>query len=123
MRSTEERVARNQATFRDANERIEQAHERVEEIGGAIDQEPVPFICECWQRSCTELARLSLDDYEAVRADGRRFLVAPGHELCEADGIEIARIVDRRATFSVMEKVGEAGRIAAELDARTGADG
>jgi hypothetical protein len=115
-----ERVARNQATFRDANERI---GERVEALVDVADHEPLPFICECWQRSCTQLARLTLEDYEKVREDGRHFLVVPGHELCEAEGIEVARVVDRRPTFSVMEKVGEAGKLADKFDARTGHDG
>jgi hypothetical protein len=106
-----ERVARNQSTFRDANERIERAAEQVD-----IDR--VPFICECLQRDCTQLTRLSLEEYEMIRSDGRRFLVAPGHEICEVDGKAVARVIERSPLFSVLEKVDEAGRVARDLDPR-----
>ena len=109
-----ERAAKNQSTFRDANERIEQAAERLEDL------DPVPFICECPQRDCTELVRLFLADYEAIREHGERFFAAPGHEVCEVDGVEVARLLERRDGFSVMEKVGEAGQVARQQDPRQG---
>jgi hypothetical protein len=63
---------------------------------------------------------LDRSEYEAVRRDGRTFLVAPGHEVLEVDGVPIARIVDRCERFSTMEKVGDAGAIVEELDRRGG---
>ena len=111
-----ERVAQNQATFRDANERIEAAAK------GMTHLERVPFICECPHQDCTELTHLTLDEYEAVRAGERRFLVVPGHEVCEAEGVTVATIVDRKARFSVLEKVGVSGEVAAELDPRQRAE-
>ena len=112
-----QRVARNQSTFREANERIEQTAAQF------VDVDPVPFICECPQRDCTELVRVSLAEYEVVRGDGRRFLVVTGHETCEVEGETIAQVVDRRPLFSVLEKVGEAGRVARELDPRGSGSG
>jgi hypothetical protein len=106
-----ERVARNQATFRDANERIHVA-------AAIVDVEPVPFICECPRRECTQLTRLTMAEYEEVRSNGRRFFAAPGHEVCEVDGVTIAQLTERRETFSVLEKVGEAGEVALALDPR-----
>lgn len=107
-----ERVARNQSTFRDANERIERTAARF------IEVEQVPFICECPRRDCTEVIRLSLAEYELIRGDGRRFFAASGHETCVVEGEMVAKVVDRGPLFSVLEKVGEAGHVARELDPR-----
>jgi hypothetical protein len=108
-----ERVARNQSTFREANERIERAAGQL-----VADVDPLPFICECAREDCTELTALSPQEYEAIRSDGRRFLVARGHETCEVNGETVAKVVERRPLFSVLEKVGEAGEFARELDPR-----
>ena len=59
----EEWIARNQATFRAANERIGAA-------AGVYDvATPVPFICECADPTCTEVVLLELDQYEEIRSD------------------------------------------------------
>jgi hypothetical protein len=104
-----ERAARNQSTYRDANERISAA------AGSRV--EPLPFICECSDIGCTMIIRLRSTEYDAVRADGARFCVAPGHDVCAIRGVEVARVVERRPGFTVMEKVGRAGVLARELDA------
>jgi len=111
-----EHVAVNQSAFREANERI---HQKAAQFA-AIDR--LPFICECPRRDCTEITRLSLEEYEMIRSDGRRFLVVPGHEACEVSGEVVAFVVERRPMFSILEKVGEAGQVARELDPR-GDDG
>jgi hypothetical protein len=104
-------VARNQSRFRAANERIESVAEDAE-------VELVPFICECPQRDCTELTRLTLSEYEEVRADPRRFFVVPGHEICEVDGVTVSRVMAQNELFSVLEKIRKAGEVAAKLDTR-----
>ena len=48
MQSREERIARNDSTFRDANEKIAKAAGEYELV------EEVPFICECATESCTD---------------------------------------------------------------------
>jgi hypothetical protein len=107
-----ERVARDQSTFREANEQIERSVTRFVEI------DPMPFICECPRRDCIGFGRLLLEEYEMIRHDGRRFLVLPGHEICEVGGKAVARVVERGPLFSVMEDVGEAARVARQLDPR-----
>jgi hypothetical protein len=108
-----ERAAQNQSTFRDANERIEAAAQRLEDI------DPVPLICECPERGCTALIQVELAAYEAVRDHGDRFLVAAGHEVTELDGVRIARVVVKDGRYTIMEKVGHAGTVARELDPRS----
>jgi hypothetical protein len=105
-----ERVAQNDATFRDANEQISR---RADAYG--LDG-LIPFICECAEESCTTIVPLSLDEYEDVRTDSTHFLNAPGHHVA-AQGH--ARVVEDHGRYVVAEKIGRAGEIVRELDDRT----
>jgi hypothetical protein len=106
---TEERIARNNATFRDANEHIGAA-------AGVYEIEaPVPFICECADARCSDIVRLTLEQYEEIRADSRHFLIVPGHQD-PAEGA--AEIVAERDGYVIVEKVGRAGDIVEALDER-----
>ena len=106
---TEERMAANEATFREANERIE---ERARELEF---EQPVPFLCECGEPSCQAIVRLSLDQYEAVRSSGVRFFILPEHEATAAAA---GSIVERHETYLVVEKTGRAGEVAERRDPR-----
>jgi hypothetical protein len=103
-----ERVARNEAIFRDANERIE---ERLNEL--SLEDGRSPFLCECELESCTTVVRLSLGEYEQVREHPRRFFISPGHES------ESGHVVDETDRYQVVEKTGTAGEIACRMDRRT----
>jgi hypothetical protein len=102
-----ERVARNESTFREANERIQRAAETHAFAG------LVPFICECADERCTEIIRLRLAAYEAVRASATRFVVAPGHEEGES-----SRLVSDGEGYQVIEKTGDAASVAEALHSR-----
>jgi hypothetical protein len=109
-----ERAARNQSTFRQANETIEV---RAEELG--IGELSIPFFCECPDPHCKAmLIGISHQEYERIRSSGTWFLVAPGHETCVIDDVTVAKVVERQGRYSVMEKVGDAGRVARSLDPR-----
>ena len=116
-RLTEERVARNDALFRDANERI-----RTFASEHDLHEQLIPFICECADRRCQELLRLRLDEYEAVRSNPRRFINVPGHQVA-AQGA--ATVVEDHEEYVVVEKVGHAGDVAEQLAdvEREGVDG
>jgi hypothetical protein len=105
---SEERSAKNEALFRDANEQLEK---RRIEVLGADDPEPTPFLCECDDLSCTQVLMISLEEYERARDSGRRFTVAPGH----TDG---ATVIARDTRFWIVEKDGDAARVAEEHDPR-----
>ncbi len=105
-----ERVGRNDAIFRDANEGIRAA------AGEYGLEEAVPFICECADPACTEIVRLELREYERVRKQPTRFINAIGHDRAAQ---QHARVVDRRDGYDIVEKVGEAAETAAELDPRS----
>lgn len=102
-----ERIARNDATFRDANERIREAAEEYEMKDG------VPFICECAKEDCSEIVQLSLAEYGNIRSHPRRFFNALGHESAAQGTVAVLARNDR---YVVLEKIGRAGEVAEELD-------
>lgn len=105
------KVAANESAFRDANERVRRAalSFRFEPDQG------VPFLCECSNPACREIVMLSLEEYEEIRADSKRFLVLAGHEDSEATN---ERIVADEEGYGVIEKTGLAGEEAVRLDER-----
>jgi hypothetical protein len=50
---------------------------------------PVPFICECSDERCDELIRLTLTEYTAARDAGGDYLVAPGHQVEDAEIVRV----------------------------------
>ena len=102
--------ARTQSLFRDVNE-------RVKEINSAF-AEHLPlgdWVCECADNACTERIALTSQAYEAVRADPKRFIVAPSDDHVFE---EIEDVVERTERFWVVEKEGPAGELAAKVDPR-----
>jgi len=104
----EERAARNEALFREVNERVERLGR-----DWRVDGEPTRFVCECADGECTETVVVPLDVYEDVRAHPRRFLIRPGHEHGELE-----TIVAQTGDYAVVEKTGGAGRVAEQTDPR-----
>jgi hypothetical protein len=93
-----ERRATTEALFRDVNERIAESAERF----AATQTE---FVCECADPACTDRVEASLAEYEEVRGDSAKFLLAPGHEQ-----EDIECVVSDRGRFEVVEKVQKAVR-------------
>jgi hypothetical protein len=101
----EERLARNEAMFREINERLESR------IQNFTDGEAeLAILCECADPDCTDRIRITPDAYEAVRRDGRRFIIRPGHER-----LEIEEVVERNDDYEVIRKRGVAGQVAEQL--------
>ena len=88
MNRQEERYVRNEWLFREANERIAEVNEKFEVEG------ETEFLCECGHQTCFETLLLTRAQYEAVRGEGQRFVVVPGHE----DG-SLERVVHREPEF------------------------
>lgn len=103
------RIAKNEALFRAVNETIEL---KAESIGVGAD--PVPFVCECPDPSCTEIVELTLVEYEEVRTGPTRFFVLPGHEALAVQA-NAAVVVEEREGVCIDEKIGIAGEVAAAL--------
>ena len=64
-------------------------------------------VCECADEECTQRIAISVAEYELVRSDPRRFVVAAGH----ADE-SIERVVAGRGSYEIVEKRGDAGLVA-----------
>jgi hypothetical protein len=95
--------------FRRVNERLEEVNAA---FGSMLDTGD--FVCECADIACVERIELPIPQYEALRSVATHFIVKPGHELAEEE-----RVVERHDSYLVVEKVGEAGERAADLDPRT----
>src|ERR1044071_437670 len=108
--AAEERKALNEATLRDAKRKLGRA---ARQLLRDDDGSPVPFLCECPSRSCTEVVLLTLTEYEQVRAGAARGLEVPGYE-----DLAVERVVARYDRFVVTEKFGPAGEVFAEHDPR-----
>jgi hypothetical protein len=103
------KAARNQALFRDINERIAEitAKDHIPK------DELWDFLCECWNQDCMATISLSYDEYEAIRRIPTHFPVTPGHS-----DPDVERVVAETKRYAVVEKFGEAGITAIELDPR-----
>src|SRR5206468_11594002 len=99
-----ERLAKNESFFRQVNERIKDVADGFE---GAQTYE---FLCECSDPSCTQRIELSSAEYEWVRANPTRFVLARGHAAPQ-----IEQVVEREDEHVVVEKQGIAARITANL--------
>jgi hypothetical protein len=87
---SKQRAAMNEAAFRKVNEGME------------VGQDPaglLTFICECGRMGCTRMIELTRAEYEAVRANPRRFALLAGHEM-----EEVETVVDRHERYLVVEK-------------------
>src|SRR2546423_12046466 len=92
------RIARNETSFREINERLEAGLRQVGDTPAQLE-----FICECGDRRCERLVSLTLGEYEEVRRDSRRFVVVPGHVFPDAE-----RVVGGNERYEVIEKIGRA---------------
>jgi len=100
------RVARNQATLRIVNEGI----------GADGQRTHLAFVCECGRIGCNRVIMLAPGEYEAVRADPRRFVVVPGHEVTALE-----HVVELHAGHAVVETRHHARDVAERTDPRRGA--
>ncbi|MEA2310157.1 MAG: hypothetical protein QOE28_125 [Solirubrobacteraceae bacterium] len=104
---TQERLARNEATFRRINEDIRRGRD-------PGDETLVGFVCECGAPDCTRLIEMTTAEYERVRSDPLLFAVVSGHEI---DGIET--VVDRNERYTVVRKMAASEPVALATDPRT----
>jgi hypothetical protein len=106
-----QRLARNEAVFREVNERIERLTRDGQLLGGS---EWIEVLCECGTRDCAEPLRISISDYEAVRHVPTDFLVAHGHVTPE-----IEKVVATAPGYEVVRKLAGEGELARETDPRS----
>jgi hypothetical protein len=93
---TRERLAKNEALFREVNARIRELSDRWE----LSPPDLIAFVCECSRAGCSEAIELTVEEYESVRGDPTHFFVVPGHE----DGRVDDGIVRRQERYTVVRK-------------------
>jgi hypothetical protein len=94
MRERRMRIGENEALFRQVNERIESLNESFAAVTDTFE-----IVCECADAGCVSLIPITPDAYEQIRADPTLFIVAPGHENPEVEGI-----VDTQNAYHVVRK-------------------
>jgi hypothetical protein len=105
-----ERKAKNQALFRQVNERIAELA-----AGEPADLMQV-VICECSRIGCAETLELLPSEYELVRADPTTFVVIAGHE--DTDHEEV--LLRTPAYLIVRNKAGVAETVARQTASKRG---
>jgi hypothetical protein len=111
MDMREKRLAQNEALYREVNERVTAIVERQDRPDDRTYE--YSYFCECANADCTLQVTVPRDVYEWVRSESNRFLIAPGHEMPEAE-----KVVRAERGFAVVEKEGEAARYVEHLDPR-----
>lgn len=92
----EERLAANEARFREINEGTR----------AVSDPEPNSIFCERADRTCVYRVQVGIEDYVAVRRDDRRFIVRPWHEMPDVE-----EVVVRHEDYFVVEKPDDVAHI------------
>jgi hypothetical protein len=102
------RHGRTQSMFRDVNERVRKINT---DFGVPLGD----WVCECADSACTERIALTAEEYEAIRANPRRFAVASSYDHVVR---EVEKVVEQEIGFWVVEKGGPAGELAVKVDPR-----
>jgi hypothetical protein len=104
------RVGLNESIFRQVNEQIESLNR-----GFGPDLRALTVICECASGDCADRLQIRVADYEKVRSNPRRYIIARGHEVPEFESV-----VKQEDGYDVVEKrPGAAAELAEETDPRS----
>ena len=104
----QDRLARNEAVFREVNEQINSLNE----MGAKMPR--FPIVRECARETCSETMLVDHGFYEAVRAYPECFIVKPRHVRPEVDDVVEAH----GQMLVVAKKPGTPRKVAEENDAR-----
>ena len=104
----EKRLARNEALFRAANERMADWEEAHAEDAWEL------YFCECANRDCREKVKLRKADYERIRANPLHFFVVSGHEIADVE-----RVIERNQDWSLVEKDPEVREVVTRYNPRS----
>jgi hypothetical protein len=102
-RASKDRFARNEAIFREVNERV----------ADAMDSEArmTNFLCECGNLDCVEEISLTDAEYVKVRSNPATFAVAPGHVI-----EDVETVIEETDRFQIVEKHPREAAIAEATD-------
>ena len=101
--ASKDRIARNEAIFREVNERV----------ADVMDSEArmTNFLCECGNLDCTEEVSLTDAEYMKLRSNPATFAVVPGHAL-----EDVETVIEETDRFHIVEKHPREAAIAEATD-------
>jgi hypothetical protein len=102
----EERLARNEDLFRDANRRVAATAVRWGLAEGELE-----ILCECADVECSARLVVSQREYARARSDPTLFLLDPRHVR-----LDIEKVVTQDPRVALVQKTGEAAEVARETD-------
>jgi hypothetical protein len=102
-RVSKDRFARNEAIFREVNERVAEV----------MDSEArmTNFLCECGNIDCVEEVPLTDAEYVKVRSNATTFAIAPGHAL-----EDVETVIEGTDRYQIVEKHPREAAIAEATD-------
>ena len=103
-----ERIAVNEALFRNANERTAQWEEVRE------GDNPTLYVCECADPDCRRRIKLSRPEYERTRGDSRHFAIVTGHQLVDTE-----TVIEDNGEWLMVEKNEDVVETVREMDQRS----
>ena len=109
MTTREERIALNEALFRQVNERVAELLTDLGDSSASIE-----IFCECGAGDCIEKIPVGRQVYERVREHPACFLIVTGHQMTDVE-----RLVESGDTFQIVEKHDEEAVIARATDPRS----
>jgi hypothetical protein len=110
MDERERRVGLNEALFRDVNERLRDLNEAFGTMTNRVE-----LVCECANTACAERITFTVREYEELRANPDRFVIAPGHESANVEDV-VAR---GDGWHIVRKRAGEPAKLAEATDPRS----
>jgi hypothetical protein len=106
-KSSAERKIENEVAFRQANEKVQQSLDTLNELAKEdgyehlpeIEDKPIHFYCECSDEDCKERIAMKPSVYNDIHKDRKRFLVKPVHETTS-----IEKVILKRKGYAVVQK-------------------
>jgi hypothetical protein len=90
--SRDERLAANQRSFREANERLQELAE--------VDADRlVPFLCECADMDCLGRVEATLEEFDDAHLGANNYFLLPGHRRIEGE-----EILSENGRFEIVAK-------------------
>jgi hypothetical protein len=86
MTPSQKRRAANEVVFKKRNEEIERLAKNVLDKQSRVTL-PLKFLCECADERCTDEIKMSVEEYQLVRANSRQFIVKIGHEQKDIESV------------------------------------
>lgn len=89
-----ERVRKNEAAFKQYNERRKAFEKHLAEPDDLI-----PFVCECGDAGCYDGLPLTIEEFDEAHATAMRYAVKPRHVMPDYE-----RVIEQRDSYWIVEK-------------------